>query len=104
MSENIDKKYLFTGANPVTGRIVTQDNAFIIKASDHATLPTLDFYYKECVRLGCDDLQLKGIVSLKERVKKWRADNYDKCKRADTSPEEGKHTVGQSQIKMKGGD
>ena len=94
MQKDIDKKFIFTGFNPFTGKTVTQDNAFVFKASDDAAINTLHFYRSECVRLGCDALQLKGIEGLIERVQKWRVDNPDKCKRADTSPEEGKHTVG----------
>lgn len=91
-SENLNKKFIFTGFNPHTGQVVTQDNAFVFKASDDAVIETLEFYHEACKRRGCDEPQLKGIKLLIERIIKWRADNPDKCKPADTSPEEAKHT------------
>ena len=83
---NIDRKFRFLAVNPCKkGVIYTEADGIVLLAKDDACLPTLEFYYDECERLKADDLQLKGIRGLIERVAQWRLDNPEKCAVADTN-------------------
>ena len=95
MSDTIvDMKFIFTGVNPCTKRIVTQDNALVFKASDNAIVETLRFYHDECRRKGCGDKQLEGVARMIQRVVRWRSENPGLCKIADTTACEAEHTIG----------
>lgn len=83
---DIDRKFRFLAVNPCKqGVIYTEADGMLLLAKDDACVPTLNFYYDECVRLGADELQLKGIKGLISRVENWRLDNPEKCKVADTN-------------------
>lgn len=82
----IDTKYEFLAWN--RGQLgeeepITEAEALIFRAKDNALLPTLQFYYNECARLGCKIEHLQGVVQLIRRVEKWREQNPERCKVPD---------------------
>lgn len=64
------------------------DGWMVFVARDNALLPTLDFYYDECERQGCDEPQLSAIAALIEKVEAWRDNHPDQLKAADVDPDE----------------
>jgi hypothetical protein len=72
----------------LTGEIIPPSEYVIFLAKDNAFVPTLEFYYQECERIGADQEQLDAIVRLINRVKAWRRANKDRCKVPDAVPGE----------------
>lgn len=81
--EKLDGKFHGVVVRDLTGEIVPCDQYVIFLAKDNAFLPTLEFYYGECERIGADAGQLEAVVRLINRVKAWRRSNKDKCKVPD---------------------
>jgi hypothetical protein len=92
---SIDKKFRFLAVNPCKqGVIYTEEDGMLLLAKDDACIPTLQFYFKECERLGADEVQLEGIRLLIDRIMAWREKYPNRCKVADTNECEAQSTIG----------
>lgn len=64
----IDLKFVFEGHNPCTGKDVSQENSFIIKASDPVAPEICSLMITAYSKLGCETGQLIGVKLLRDRV------------------------------------
>lgn len=67
--------------------IVPEDQYMVFLAKDNAFPDTLDFYLKECMRLGADIEHLGAVQRTIERLVMWRSANKDKLKVPDAKDE-----------------
>jgi ABC-type thiamine transport system substrate-binding protein len=56
-------------------QIVPQDQWVVFLAKDNAFPATLEFYQKECERLGASLEQIQAVQNMRDRVAAWRAAN-----------------------------
>lgn len=84
----IDRKFLFAGTNPITGRIVSEFDGIVMLATDIALPATIQFYRAECEQQGAAPEVIESLNGLYERVVKFQAAHPENCKVADLSPEE----------------
>ena len=75
MKPTIDRKFVTLSINPVTGKIYTEKNSILFTAKDKALPATLEFYLKECERIGCEPVQIESIQLLIDRVKGFQQAN-----------------------------
>lgn len=68
--------------------VVPQDQWIVFLAKDDAVPATLNFYLRECERLGADESQLMAVRELIDRVRRWRFGRPDLCKVPDVHPGE----------------
>jgi hypothetical protein len=98
---NLDGKAHGTIVQNKDGREVPPDEWIALRPQDNAFLPTLEFYYQECARIGAERVQLEAIeflivrvVQLEAieflivRVVQWRDEHPERCKVADVEPGE----------------
>lgn len=83
--EPLDRKFEIK-ARSVKGNFYTSYDAILFLAKDDALIPTLEFYKRECERLGAEQAQIKGLDLLIERVKTWRQRHPSALKIADVTP------------------
>lgn len=68
--------------------VIPPDQFVVFLAKDNAFVPTLEFYYEECQRIGASVEQCAAVQVLIAKVKRWREDNPEMCKIADVDPGE----------------
>jgi len=68
----IDGKFIFEGHNPCTGKEVSHNNSFIIKASDPAALAICDIMMATYTAMGCQPEQVEGVRHLRDRVERYQ--------------------------------
>ena len=85
---NLDGKAHGTIVQNKDGREVPPDEWIALRPQDNAFLPTLEFYYQECARIGAERVQLEAIEFLIVRVVQWRDEHPERCKVADVEPGE----------------
>lgn len=81
--ETVDRKFKIKATCVAHDHVYTEQDSILFLAKDPAVPPTLEFYRRECQRLGADERQIKCIDLLIERVKKFQSENYDKVKVGD---------------------
>lgn len=81
--EKIDQKYdgFITKTN--SREAVPADEWIVFRAKDLALLPTLQAYLGECIKLGCSEKHLNGIVELMVKVHSFQKNNPSRCKIPD---------------------
>ena len=70
--EKIDRKYQISAVSAEHRHSHSEFDSVLFLAKDKALVPTLQFYFEECIRLEVDINQLIGIKLLIERVQKWQ--------------------------------
>ena len=79
----LDGKFHGIIAKNKDGSVVPQDQWMCFLAKDNAVPATLDFYLKECQRLGAAQSQLDAVSAMIGRVQEWRVANPELCKVPD---------------------
>lgn len=64
----IDRKFIISAVNPVTGKRYSNASALLLCAKDKAVPATLLAYAEECRQLGCSDEHIESVYLLRERV------------------------------------
>lgn len=72
MEGPIDRKYIFTGYNPINGKVVTQDNAVVFCAKDIVLLRTLPDYIDKAIAAGADNNTIESIKLLMGRIAEFQ--------------------------------
>ena len=91
--EKIDRKYQISAVSVEHRHSHSEFDSVLFLAKDKALVPTLQFYYGECIRQGADNNQLLGITLLIERVQRWQLENVDKLKVADIDLPAGRSII-----------
>lgn len=86
--EKLDGKFHGEVVRERDGSVVPPDQFVVFLAKDRAFLPTLEFYYGECSRIGCAQPQLNAVLALISRVREWQEANPGQMKLADVEPGE----------------
>lgn len=84
----LDGKFDIEATRRRDGESISRDQCVLFLAKDNAFPATLQFYRKECERIGCDREQLEAVDRLIVRVDMWRAWNASKLKLPDAEPGE----------------
>jgi hypothetical protein len=66
--------------------IVPDDQYMVFLAKDDALPPTLEFYEKECERIGAAPEQIAAIRALRARLQVWREAHPELCRTPDVKP------------------
>jgi hypothetical protein len=88
MGSALDGKFYGVIHRHKDNQIEPPDSWIVFVACDNALLPTLNFYYGECKRLGAEMPQLSAVAELINRVEKWRYDHPEQLKTPDVTPGE----------------
>jgi hypothetical protein len=83
MSVPVDWKFKFSATAIHNGKTYTEADGILLLCKDRAVPATLRFYREECVRLGCQDNQLRAVDLLIGRVEAWQAEHPASLKVAD---------------------
>jgi hypothetical protein len=83
MPKPLDGKFYGTIFRHKDNQIEPPDSWIVFVARDDALLPTLQFYYEECERIGAEPAQLNAIHALIKKVAMWRQANPGKLKVPD---------------------
>jgi hypothetical protein len=86
--QKLDGKFHGMIARDRDGKIEPPDSFIVFVARDNALVPTLEFYLRECEKIGAGLEQLEAVARLICRVKDWRLANVEKCKTPDAEPGE----------------
>jgi hypothetical protein len=81
----LDQKFYGTIIKAKDDTIVDGSEYCVFLAKDNAFAKVLPLYLEECIRLDADEEQISAVISLIERVDKWRAANPDRCKTPDAA-------------------
>ena len=84
----VDWKFRIDATALHNGKHYTERDAVLLLCKDRAVPATLRFYREECVRLGCQENQLRAVDLLIGRVERWQADHPERLKVADIDGDE----------------
>lgn len=84
----LDAKFSGVIIKAKNGAIVPPDEYIVFLAQDQALPAMLEFYEKECRRLGAAKEQLAAIQQMRARLKSWRDRHPDRLKVADVQRSE----------------
>lgn len=85
--QKLDAKFYGLLRKVKNDEVVMDGEWMVFLAKDNAFPATLDFYRKECVRLGADADQIAAIDRVVQRVREWRRDNPHRLKVPDARGE-----------------
>lgn len=79
----IDLKFSVHAKSLKSGKIYDETEAIVFLVRDPAVPDMLSAYTQKCEEIGCDDLQLSGIMELRDRVQEFHDKYPERIKLAD---------------------
>ncbi len=79
----VDLKFVTHARSLKSGTIYDETTSIVFLVRDPAVPDMLSAYAQKCEEIGCDDLQLTGIMELRERVDEFHEKYPERIKLAD---------------------
>lgn len=89
--KTIDRKFIFTAVNPVTGKFYTQENAIILCAKDECIIDALVAYHARCKIMETNPEHIKSFELLIQRVLDFQSEHG--ARKPDTVGDEIKRCI-----------